>query len=811
MSPPWLTEGLAVFQETARTAGGRGRSSLFDMYIRADALGAGLPDLDEMSGDPRSWPGGVARYLYGGRFVTWLARERGEVGIAAFSKEYGGRLIPFALNRTADLAFGEDLVSLWDAWRAWERRRAAQVVGRRAVQGLTATERLTHHGYGARGLRVRSDGRALLYRRSGGDEVGSLWVAPLNPAGRPEGPARRLVRTGAAGSASWDPADGSVVYALRTPWREHDRYSDLMRIRPETGERTPLTRGLRARDPDVAADGRIAFVINEANRSRLAVGDRALRDWRILDLPGVREVDSPRWSPSADRIVVSGWRDGGERDLYLLDLEGGGAPRRLTRDRALDLDPAWSEDGRHIWFSSDRGGVFDLFVYDLDAEAVRRATRLSMGAFDPAPMGGAALFLGYGGQGFDVRRWAHGPVTDMPVALPDHGPDRPDVALSSPVGEVFPDRPYDPAQTVAPTGWFPLFVGGAGLLQAGASVVGADVLRHHRYALRLTGGGALPHLGVFADYSYDRLYPSLGLTVSRSLRDRGDAVRAAGERQAYADERWGLSTGLGFPFSGPFHVQRLSVRYSLELLRPVTDSDDIRHDPGVESPRYPRSGVLTSARVGWSYRSTERPAWAVGAESGSLLSLVLRLRHPALMSEDDSVRLSWAAQTFALAPWARRRHHALTLRYSGGVGSGGRRGSRLFVLGGPPEQDVFSSVLDGTYVGLGHLRGYPRGLTRGDQEHLLTAEYRLPVAAFLRGLLTIPLYMDRLTAAGFADYGAAMGRRFEPGELRLGVGAELRLSMTLAYFMPASLRLGVAQGVMDDGELQGYLLAGSLF
>ena len=142
MSPPWLTEGLAVYEETDRTSGGRGRASLFDMYTRAAALGPGLPDLDEMSGTTRRWPGGFVRYLYGGRFVTWLARHRGEAGLAAFAREYGGRIIPFALNRTADLAFDEDLVSLWDAWREHERRVAAELIGARLVHRLTDGERL---------------------------------------------------------------------------------------------------------------------------------------------------------------------------------------------------------------------------------------------------------------------------------------------------------------------------------------------------------------------------------------------------------------------------------------------------------------------------------------------------------------------------------------------------------------------------------------------------------------------------------------------------------------------------------------------
>lgn len=73
-------------------------------------------------------------------------------------------------------------------------------------------------------------------------------------------------------------------------------------------------------------------------------------------------VANPSWSPDGERIVFTGI-DGGISDLYITDLDG--ELERLTDDRYADLLPAWSPDGRKIAFSSERGAEtdFDRLVY----------------------------------------------------------------------------------------------------------------------------------------------------------------------------------------------------------------------------------------------------------------------------------------------------------------------------------------------------------------------------------------------------------------------------------------------------------------
>lgn len=80
----------------------------------------------------------------------------------------------------------------------------------------------------------------------------------------------------------------------------------------------------------------------------LAVGGaneaRAGSDGTGIALPALTDADrDPAWSPDGERIVFSG-EVGGDRDLYVVNRDGGGL-RRLTSGPEADREPNWSSRG----------------------------------------------------------------------------------------------------------------------------------------------------------------------------------------------------------------------------------------------------------------------------------------------------------------------------------------------------------------------------------------------------------------------------------------------------------------------------------
>jgi Tol biopolymer transport system component len=58
--------------------------------------------------------------------------------------------------------------------------------------------------------------------------------------------------------------------------------------------------------------------------------------------------------------------------------------RRLTYDRAVDYNPAWSPDGERILFQSNRGGTYNIYSIDLGGRQTQRLTDPNTISFDPA-------------------------------------------------------------------------------------------------------------------------------------------------------------------------------------------------------------------------------------------------------------------------------------------------------------------------------------------------------------------------------------------------------------------------------------------
>ncbi len=89
-----------------------------------------------------------------------------------------------------------------------------------------------------------------------------------------------------------------------------------------------------------------------------------------LDAAGARPVKgvvSPALSPDGKQVVFEAMNQ-----LWIMPI--GGKPQALTNDKFFKEDPAWSPDGKHIAYSSDKAGTEDIYVLDLATKKERRVT-----------------------------------------------------------------------------------------------------------------------------------------------------------------------------------------------------------------------------------------------------------------------------------------------------------------------------------------------------------------------------------------------------------------------------------------------------
>ena len=90
------------------------------------------------------------------------------------------------------------------------------------------------------------------------------------------------------------------------------------------------------------------------------------------------------WNPGGDRFVVPAIAKG-EPVLAVFNVNNGNKEREIKLEGIDEvLNPTWSHDGARIAFSGLVGGLNDLFIYDLNANSLRRLTSDAYAELDPA-------------------------------------------------------------------------------------------------------------------------------------------------------------------------------------------------------------------------------------------------------------------------------------------------------------------------------------------------------------------------------------------------------------------------------------------
>jgi Tol biopolymer transport system component/serine/threonine protein kinase len=134
-------------------------------------------------------------------------------------------------------------------------------------------------------------------------------------------------------------------------------------------------------NPQHSPDGqRIVFGSNRSGSYESWICDADGRNQRQLtSFPEASVTGSARWSPDGRDIAFNTWA----KDLpsiYVVSAEGG-SPRRLTEQTRDGFLPAWSKDGRWIYFCSNRSG--DLQIWKMPAQGGRAVRVTKKGGFEP--------------------------------------------------------------------------------------------------------------------------------------------------------------------------------------------------------------------------------------------------------------------------------------------------------------------------------------------------------------------------------------------------------------------------------------------
>ncbi len=379
--PLWLTEGLASYLADDEDS--------FDQMVIRDAVVNNLvPSVRQLN------VFSFLTYRYGHAIFDFIEARYGAAGLRTFLFEFRKVLLTPVPEKAFQDAFGLSVDGFDRAFARYLRQRYLPVL----------TEKRAPEDYG---------------HEIGLTKPGRFTLSPaLSPSGD-------LVAALATPGAELDVVilsakDGKVIRNLTHGFT--NAYDEVV---------TEAFSGKRDLAWSPGGD-RLAFFVRKENYRQLMIyGVPGGRLERQIPFKDIADCASPAFSPDGETVAFSG-NQGGYWDIFTYNLRTAevrnltqdeyydgnpswsadgsavlynrrigefakiftvsvGAPERkaeLTSGAASDIEPAYSKDGKWVYFSSDRGafGVFNLHRLEIQSGRVERLTDLVGGAFTPAEM-----------------------------------------------------------------------------------------------------------------------------------------------------------------------------------------------------------------------------------------------------------------------------------------------------------------------------------------------------------------------------------------------------------------------------------------
>lgn len=417
-APRWFHEGIAVFLDTWMAGGiGRAQSGYDEMVFRAmvkddaafyDPLGL------VSKGTDVDFQVEINSYLYGTRFMTWLARRYSPDKLIEWTARREGSRGYYSAQFKK--VFG---VSLERAWAEWVKdEREFQLANLAAIRTFPITPHrdVTTRALGSVSRAYFDPASRKIYAafnypgvvaHVGAIDIDSGAVERILPI---KGP---LIYT--VTSLAFDPDSRTLFYTT-----DNGAHRDLVTLDLATRRRRVVQKDARIGDIVYSKSERALWGIRHLNGYVTIVRVPApYTSWeQVVTLPYGTVVYDLDVSPDGSQLVASFGEISGAQDVRVLSVEAlqrkDTTPvARFDFSQSVPNGFSFSPDGKYLYGSSYLTGVSNIFRYDLAAKTIDAVSNTETGFFRPVPIGDDELLVfRYTGNGFIPARIEARPIAD---------------------------------------------------------------------------------------------------------------------------------------------------------------------------------------------------------------------------------------------------------------------------------------------------------------------------------------------------------------------------------------------------------------
>jgi Tol biopolymer transport system component len=425
MLPPWFTEGIAQYEDMRH--GTDSWDTHRDMIMRTLTLSGRLLPYDRMFEFAGTGDDLEKTYNHGFSLVTYIADTYGYDKVVSLLKDCG-RFFRLDFNAAIKTVLGISGRQLYDDWkRSLEIKYNSQV---KKLGNQSYGSKINKDGYDNYWPKFSPDEKKIYFISNGKADFSffSKSMYSYNLSDTIKADKKIKMEKMIAGFYSIHNASGLVAYpsmksskSIEAPSQGGGRLFDLFidtlppdqrkfslfkkkTERQVTKKQSVFSAVFSPRGDKLACAKRSVdkffLCISDTNGKNFSV---AYPDTSASPKPALLQyIYSLDWNVDGRHIAVS-YIDTGFRRIGIYDT--------LTREFRVmknqghdDRDPRYSADGKSLYFSSDRTGIFNIYRYTFETQLLEQCTNVSGGAFSPdvSKNGKKLTFANYDKDGYGI-------------------------------------------------------------------------------------------------------------------------------------------------------------------------------------------------------------------------------------------------------------------------------------------------------------------------------------------------------------------------------------------------------------------------
>ncbi len=826
LMPLWWLEGVAVYNESTVSRGGRLRSTYQDSVLRSMQVDGALAQMNiaEVNEILPSYPSSRP-YLFGSVFWSEMIDQKGIATIDTLHQRQGGR-VPYFLNDPPIDQFGQNYENLFNqgleklTLKYEEQLKTLNQIPPTTTTPLPWNQEVSYSSpriIATQSPAISTDGQFLavvttdeylrknlkIYRRGQqGFQDMTSWnedgvdavLDMIDPSKLPTQhqhdhglDEHANLPSGSIQRVSWFPGKAQIVFDKIAAVSPFQTFSDLYTFDLKSKELKQITQKKRFREPSVSQNGElIAFIEVASGKTKVCV--MTLKDEQVTCLNEGKFDEIYGWPTFSknDQILVTKRNQQGQDQLLEVSFDFGTKKIKNVRSLAASTTggatlfrfPLPVKD--KTYFVTNTNGVPNIFLsQDSKLIPVSHLTTGSL-SFAVDPISDAIYLTQITSKGLQVsllnQRVSPGSMLPQitPVFLQNQQrvntqPSEETPSLAQPPADAFSD--YRAIPFLIPHYWVP-FVStssqNSGLLVS-VQTSSMDPLQYHQYSL-------------FGLYDTYLRRGSGGLTYVNQATPVPFAL-SANQTNTYLVKNTEPVTN---DYASLVLLPSLfSIHKSLSM-----QAGAFYQNKRAFEENFKKQGGLIQI----SYMDASKSLSQVTPNVGD----VYRIGY--LASQDQTKKVDLSQWTFDLTRYESLwlpRFHGLKIRAAGLI--------TTTVVPSLYGDSSTSYEQSGTQF---LMRGYPNGQFTGRTFLNGLLEYRLPLTDLNRGAGTTPLFLRRLHMALIADTGRLDGFLYNEkteayesvntGRAFWNAGVEFKVDLTLGYHLPIQLVIGGYQAFDNE-------------